>query len=74
MAMKRAYQPGGLGERLVTHPTMLVQLQGQRCPLTTEAAAQTPQTATRTAVLCLKREIKSLKKMTVVQLPGKSLR
>lgn len=66
--MKRTFQSGVLGERAVTHPSELVQLQGQLCLLITEAPVQTPPTATRTVVLYLKKEIKSLKKMTLGQL------
>lgn len=73
MAMKRTFQSGVLGERAVTHPSKLIQLQGQLCLLITEAPVQTTQTATRTVVLYLKKEIKSLKKMMLVQLQSKSL-
>lgn len=58
---------------LTTNTRRLFQLQDRLCLLIIKAVVQNHQTAARTVVLCLKKEIKNLKKTTLVHRHGQSV-
>ena len=57
----------------MTNTRHLLQLQDRLCLLIIKAVVQNHQTATRTVVLCPKKEIKNLKKTTLVHRHGQSV-
>ena len=58
---------------LMTNTRHLFQLQDRLCPLIIKAVVRSHQTVTRTVVLCPKKEIKNLKKTTLVHQHGQSV-